>query len=62
MSRKLILKRVENRHHVLALHDAETGEVLTQQVNVDVNNEIDEPLSVTVKFIVDGENIKIIGD
>ena len=60
-SRPLVLKRVENRKNTLALHDAETGEVLAGQMSCDVVNNMDEPLHVIVKISLCGQN-KIVGD
>ena len=61
MSRKLKLSRIGN-NKVLALHDAETGEILSQQIDVTIINELGLPLRVNVTFLVDGEHVSIVGD
>lgn len=61
MSRPLILKRVANRKDVLAIHDAETGEVLAGQMSCEIVNNIGGALHAVVHISLCGVN-KIVGD
>lgn len=64
MSRPLVLKRTTHRslgRNGLALHDAETGEILAGQNSCEIVNNQDEPLHVIVKIWLYGQN-KIVGD
>lgn len=61
MSRPLVLKRVAGKRNTLALHDAESGEVLSGQTSCDIINDIDGVLHVVVKISLCGQN-KIVGD
>lgn len=61
MRRALILKRVANNTKCIAIHDAETGEILADQLTCVVVNNPDEPLHAIVKIGLCGIN-KIVGD
>ncbi len=61
MSRALILKRVANNKNCVAIHDAETGEILANQLSCEIVNKPDEPLHAIVKIGLCGIN-KIVGD
>lgn len=61
MSRPLVLKRVANRRNTLAMHDAETGELLAGQMSVEIVNDIDGALHAVVHISLCGAN-KIVGD
>lgn len=61
MRRALILKRVTNNTKCIAIHDAETGEILADQLSCVVVNNPDEPLHAIVKIGLCGIN-KIVGD
>lgn len=61
MSRPLVLKRVAGKRNTLALHDAESGEVLSGQMTCDIINDIDGVLHVVAKISLCGQN-RIVGD
>jgi hypothetical protein len=61
MPRALILKRVVNNKKCVAIHDAETGEILADQLSCEIVNKPDEPLHAIVKIGLCGIN-KIVGD
>ncbi|WP_314339320.1 hypothetical protein [Acinetobacter guillouiae] len=61
MSRALILKRVANNKKCVAIHDAETGEILADQLSCEIVNKPDEPLHAIVKIGLCGVN-RIVGD
>ena len=61
MSRPLVLKRVAGKRNTLALHDAESGEVLSGQMTCDVINDINGVLHVVAKISLCGQN-RIVGD
>ena len=61
MSRPLVLKRCANNRGTLAIHDAETGEVLAGQMSCEIVNDIDGALHAVVHISLCGEN-KIVGD
>lgn len=61
MRRALVLKRVASNKNRVAIHDAETGEILADQMSCVVVNNPDEPLHAIVKIGLCGVN-KIVGD
>jgi hypothetical protein len=61
MRRALILKRVANNKKCVAIHDAETGEILADQLSCEIVNKPDEPLHAIVKIGLCGVN-RIVGD
>ena len=61
MSRPLVLKRVAGKRNTLALHDAESGEVLSGQMTCDIVNDINGVLHVVAKISLCGQN-RIVGD
>ena len=61
MSRPLVLKRCANNRGTLAIHDAETGEVLAGQMLCEIVNDIGGALHAVVHISLCGAN-KIVGD
>ena len=61
MPRALILKRVANNKKCVAIHDAETGEILADQLSCEIVNKPDEPLHAIIKIGLCGVN-RIVGD
>lgn len=61
MSRPLVLKRCANNRGTLAIHDAETGEVLAGQMSCEIVNDIGGVLHAVVHISLCGAN-KIVGD
>ena len=62
MSRRLVLKRTQGSKGSLALHDAITGELLVSQQELKIESHPNGYVELNVKFIVDGDRLRIVGD
>ena len=62
MSRNIVLKRTEGSKGPLALHDAITGEILSSQQQLKIESHPNGYVELNVKFIVDGDRLRIVGD
>ena len=62
MSRNIILKRTRGSKGPLALHDAITGEILASQKELKIESNPNGYVELNVKFIVDGDRLRIVGD
>lgn len=62
MSRNIVLKRTKGSKGPLALHDAITGEILASQQELNIESNPNGYVELTVKFIIDGDRLRIVGD
>lgn len=62
MSRYIVLKRTKGSKGPLALHDAITGEMLASQQELKIESNPNGYVELNVKFIVDGDRLRIVGD
>ncbi|MCH7353280.1 hypothetical protein MMP61_18555 [Acinetobacter sp. NIPH 1958] len=62
MSRNIVLKRTKGSKGPLALHDAITGEMLASQQELKIESNPNGYVELNVKFIVDGDRLRIVGD
>lgn len=56
------MKRTKGSKGPLALHDAITGEILASQQELKIKSNPNGYVELTVKFIIDGDRLRIVGD